>query len=336
MKNSLKNILSRSRTPSNNRPSINTQRGILVFFTMLLLSTTVSIQPGRSETVIDAVVAIVGNEIVTQSDIDRLSLTPKTPGQKEDRSVLIHRLIEERLILREVRRKRVSVSEAEIEYALNDIETRNRFPNRAAFKEAVASENQTWRKYVNDLENQLLILKLLSREVNINIKLNATTIQEHYHHNAEQFRLPDRMRLSRLLLKGGTGSSEAKREQIKEKLTTIYSALEKGSAFADLVKKYSEGPRRAKAGDLGFFNQGDLSPEIEQILSGVKAGAVSPPHHSAQSIHIFKVELREAGRLQDFEVVKKEIEERLVSEQRSQLQEQWIASLFEQTYVDIK
>jgi len=301
---------------------------------LLLSSTFVNLV--RSEIVIDAVVAIVGDEIVTQSDLDRLALNTRESGRKEDRSVLIHRLIEERLILREVRRKRVSVSDAELEFALNDIESRNRFPNRAAFKKAVASENQSWNKYVKDLENQLLILKLLSREVNININVNEEAVRRHYDTYSDQYRLPDRVHLSRLLLRGGSEASEEKRKQVEEKLAGIYSEIKKGTPFADLVKQYSEGPRRGQAGDLGFFNRGDLAPEIEQIVSGLKAGAVSPPHHSTQSVQIFKVVAREAGRKQDFESVKKEIEERLLSEQRAKLQEQWIAGLFEQTYVDIK
>ncbi len=329
MKNSLKSIL---------RPSqgiIRRKCGLPVLFAALLI-TTVSADPGPSEIVIDAVVAIVGNEIVTQSDLDRLSLDNQGSGRKEDRTKLIHRLIEERLILQEVRRKRVSVSDAEIEFALNDIQSRNRFPDRAAFKKAVASENQSWRKYVSDLENQLMILKLLSREVNINNKVDETAIRRHYETYPDQFRLPDRVRLSRLLLKGGSEASEEKKKEVEGKLATIYSALKKGSAFADLVKQYSEGPRKGKAGDLGFFIRGDLAPEIEQLISGLKAGAVSSPRHTTQDVQVFKLETREAGRKRDFESVKKEIEERLLSEQRATLQEQWIAGLFEQTYVDIK
>jgi len=310
-----------------------------VLLTTLFLTTLLfSFRPSETvaETVIDAVVAIVGNEIVTQSDLDQLSLNNQGSGRKEDRSALIHRLIEERLILREVRRKRVSVSDAEIEFALNDIQSRNRFPNRDAFKKAVAAENQSWRKYVTDLENQLMILKLIGREVNVNIKVDEAAIRRHYEDNSDQFRLPDRIHLSRLLLGGGSEASEGKRKQVGEKLNIIYLDLKTGRPFADLVKEYSEGPRKGKAGDLGFFNRGDLAPEIENLISELQPGAVSPPHHTTENVQIFKLEAREAGRKRDFESVKKTIGEHLLSKQRAKLQSQWISGLFEQTYVDIK
>lgn len=329
MKNSLKSIL-------------NCSEGILsrkcarpVLFAVLLL-TTLFTGTGHSDTVIDAVVAIVGNEIVTQSDLDRLSQSNRASGRNEDRSALIHRLIEERLIMQEVRKKRVSVSDAEIEFALNDIQSRNRLPDRDALKKAVASENQSWRKYVRDLENQLLVLKLLSREVNINLKVDEAAVRDYYETHSVQFRLPDRVQLTRLLLRGGLEASEEKKKAVEEKLEAIGSALKQGTAFEALVKKYSEGPRKGKAGNLGFFNRGELAPKIEQLVSGLQTGAVSPPHYTSQNVQIFQLKAREAGRKKHFEIVKKEIEARLLSEQRAKLQAQWIAGLFEQTYVDIK
>jgi peptidyl-prolyl cis-trans isomerase SurA len=317
------------------KPTFRPKQYQLILLAFILLS-SVTVRPARSELVIDAVVAIVGDEIVTQSDLDRLARIAQENGRSDDRSALIHRLIEERLILQEVRKKRISVRDSEIEFALSDIESRNGFPNRDAFKKAVIAGNQSWRQYVSDLENQLLILKLLGTEVNTNLKVDEMDLRHYYDTHPDQFGLPNRIRLSRLLLRLGASASEKRKKQVEEKLTTIGDALKKGNPFEALVKEYSDGPRAERGGDIGFFKPGDLAPGIEQLLEGLEVGANTVPHYTSESVQIFKVMSRDTNRTQDFESVRKEIRNQLLSEQRAALQAQWIASLFERTYVDIK
>jgi len=137
--------------------------------------------------VIDRVVAVANREIITQSELDQAEQTLKKEKAlpKEGEAALpfnlqrdlLTQLIEKRLILQEAKKKGVRLSDSEMELAFRDIEERNHFPSREAFKEAIAQENLSWEQYVKDLENQLLLLKLMNREIDSHIVLTAEEIQ---------------------------------------------------------------------------------------------------------------------------------------------------------------
>lgn len=289
--------------------------------------------------VIDRVVAIVGEEVITQSDLDRLKRSKQGPSAKDHPQShweLTRQLIEERLILQEVKRKNISVSEAELEFALNDIETRNRFPSREAFRQAVALESPSWEAYVASLKSQLLVLKLLNREIDMNISIEPEATLDYYETHPEAFTLPDRVRLKQILLQLPSGAGEAQIETLKQEADALYEDAIKGRPFDQLVHLYSEGPEKAEAGDLGFFNQGDLAPEIDRAVFGRKKGDIVSPIQSPLGFHLFKIEDVERGRREPLDKVQKEIEEKLLSKLRSARQSKWIEGLFERAYIDIK
>jgi len=297
------------------------------------------IRPAFGGPVIDRVIAIVGEEVITQSDLDRLLRSKKMETRSDDPQEqwkLTRHLIEERLILQEVKRKRIAVTDTEIEFALKDIETRNRFPDREAFRQAVALESQSWEEYVSSLKSQLLILKLLNREIDINISISPEAVQEYYDTHPETYALPDRVRLKQILLSLPANASEERIASRRRQAEEIYAEAQKGLPFDQLVALYSEGPEKERGGDLGFFNRGDLSPEIDRAVFGKKEGELIPPLQSPLGFHFFKVEREEAGRREPLEKVRKEIEERLISKSRSSLQAKWIDDLFEKSYIDIK
>jgi len=124
--------------------------------------------------------------------------------------------------------------------------------------------------------------------------------------------------------------------EVQTKINEIVSEIQKGVAFDKLITLYSEGPARRHGGDLGFFNEGDLSTEVDRVVFNLKEGEISPSIQTVAGFHFFKIEKREDGRRQAIEAVSKIIEEKLISETRSHLQDVWIDGLFEQTYVDIR
>lgn len=294
----------------------------------------------HAATAIDRVVAIAGKEVITQSQLDRIIRSRKDAGDpvvdSDDHWEILKQLIEEQLLIQEAKRKGISVSEEEVEFALKDIEKRNRIPDRKTLKEAVALDNISWDQYVKNLKNQVMAIKLLSREVNTMVSLNDQTIKAYYHEHPEIFGLPDRVKVRQILLRIPKNTSTKLEKQIKEKAETIYSEAHSGTDFTQLVLEYSEGREKKQEGNLGFFKKGDLTPKIDAELFRLKEGEITAPIRTPLGIHIFKIEIQEIGKLRPFESVKKRIKEKLITEETNALRSKWISDLWKRSFVEIK
>ena len=313
--------------------------GIFLTFSVLLPVVFSDHRHADAGILVDRIVAVVGKDVVTQSDLDRLLQSRKgfeKSKEKPDHWVILHQLIEERLIVHEAGKRGIRVSDEEIEFALKDIETRNNFPDRASFKQAVSMENIPWDQYVTNLKNQLLTLKLLSREINSKLKLSDEEIQAYYDSYSERFQLPDRVRIRQILLKFSPDTTDATKKTLRERAEKIYYDLHEGEDFIQLFRQHSASSAKNREGDLGFFRKGELAEKIEEAVFGLQEGEVSPPIENERGLHLFKVEEKETDRWIPFEKVRRDIEEKLLMEKRAALRKKWMDDLWEKSFVEIK
>ena len=137
---------------------INSLRKKIFYVTTMLL---LSAMPNGSiaAITIDKIVAVVNNEVITQSELDEILQRPrreineKFDGEEEQQLLnkltreLLNRLIEKRLQLQVARQKNITVGKEDVEAALNDIKLKNAFIDDEAFKRALAQEGMTLEQY---------------------------------------------------------------------------------------------------------------------------------------------------------------------------------------------
>ncbi len=301
--------------------------------------------PATAEGVlVDRVVAVANREIITQSELDQAeqALKKERGASREGDAEfslqrdLLTQLIEKRLVLQEAKKKGIRLTDAEMELALRDIEERNHFPNREALKQAVTQENLSWEQYTKDLENQLMLLKLMNREVDAHIVLTSEEIQAYYEAHPEKFKLPGKIRLKQVLLRLPEGASEEAEDRLRQKAEKVLSEARSGEDFNRLVQEYSDGPEKRLEGDLGYFQKGELTPEIDRAVFGLPEGAITPVVKSRIGFHLFKIEEVKESDRQPFEKVKKEIEEQLLGEKREGIRKKWLDELWSRSFVEVK
>jgi peptidyl-prolyl cis-trans isomerase SurA len=299
---------------------------------------------------IDRVVAVVNREVITQSELDEAAQALKKSrladpaalnptGEANDPNLqrdLLNRMIEQKLFQQEAKKSGIRVSDSELELALKDIEDRNRFSNREALKQAVTRENVSWEKYVEDLRSQLTVLKLMNREIDANLLITDAEVRAHYDAHPEEFQLPDQIRLKQILIRIPEGASGEVIERKRQKAEQVLNESKKGEDFVRLVEKYSDGSERRAGGDLGAFKKGDLTPEIDRVIFGLKDGEVSPVIQTGLGFHLFKVQVPSDVQKQPFEKVKKEIEEKLLHEKRTALRKKWVDEIWSRSFVEVK
>ena len=105
-----------------------------------------------------------------------------------------------------------------------------------------------------------------------------------------QFEQPARTRVSHILVKVPTVGGSGAEDQAKARAESALARIRGGADFAQVAREMSEDASTAsRGGDLGLIAQGELVPEVDKAIQGLKAGEVSGPVRSPFGFHLLKV-----------------------------------------------
>jgi parvulin-like peptidyl-prolyl isomerase len=89
------------------------------------------------------------------------------------------------------------------------------------------------------------------------------------------------------------------RQLLVDDLESAQRAVERlasGEDFVALSREVSRAPNAESGGELGFLEQGVLTPEVDEVIFALQAGEVSAPVEGPAGHHVFQVlEIVEAG-----------------------------------------
>ncbi|MFH1381014.1 MAG: peptidylprolyl isomerase [Candidatus Omnitrophota bacterium] len=290
--------------------------------------------------VVDKIVVIVNDEVITRGDIDRIlrplyqqnkdALGTEELAEKLDtaRKALVKRLINDKLLLAEARKKEVEIDQAEIDVKIDEI--KKRFPSEEEFVQAIAKENLV----ISDLEKQyrerMLIDKIIDQEVRYSISITPNEVLTYYEENKDKFNEPKKVKVSSILIRVGDQHSTEAAEKLARK---ILSRLEEGGDFAALAKKYSEGPYADSGGDMGWVKENELMDKINDLVFSLEINEISGILETTLGFHIFKVDAKAPARVKTFQEVKNPIEEILYRDKVEKKLVEWLDKLKENAYI---
>ena len=294
--------------------------------------------------VIDRIVVVVNNEIITQREID-IMLAPiynqyRTTYKGEDlirrleevREAIIKQLIEDRLILSEAKKQNITVDEKEVDERIDDI--RNKVGGDKELDAMLHQQNLTVNELRARYKEKIMIRKLIDRKVGAKIIITPLEVKNYYNENKEQFLSPEEIQLRQILIKvkPGQGGQEESLRRARE----IVKRIGEGCDFGGLAKEYSEGPYVENGGIMGYVKRGDLMPQIEDIVFDLKDGESTGIIQSTLGYHIFKVEQRRLRRVKELPEVRQDIEEYLYRDKADKRLRGWIDSLAKSAYIEFK
>jgi peptidyl-prolyl cis-trans isomerase SurA len=306
--------------------------------------------------VIDRIAAVVNQEVITLSDVQETTLQqavavtasrgglqpqPGDPAFAEaaltpqSLSQQLRRLIDRQLQEQAAAQHGIAVTDAELRQALDDINTRNRFASDDELTKALAAEGLTVEQYRRQLRVELLIAKLVNREVRGTVVLSPEEVQRYYQQHPDEFSLPERVKLRQIFLAAPAAQAEDHAGK-RARAQTIMEQLRSGAEFDQLARRFSDGPEAKEGGQLGWFTPGSLMPELDRAAFALQNGQVSELIESPLGWHILKLEEREGHRQESFDAIKEAVRSRLMEQRTQQRYEEWFLELRRNAYVDIR
>jgi len=245
--------------------------------------------------VVDRVVAVVGNGIIKQSDIDKMFFQMRSQGYGKGpgmKCMVYEDLLFQKLLLDQAKIDSLSVTDEQVESEIN-----NRIKQ---FVEQIGSEDKLEKYYGKKvfeiremfrsiIEDQLLTQQMqqtLVSEVEVTPNEVRNFFKEQKADSLPMINL--QFEIAQVVVEPEITNAE--KQKIKEKLGSYRERILKGEDFAKFAVIYSEDPMSAKkGGELGFMSRAELVPEFAAVAFKLDPGEVSRVVETEYGFHIIQL-----------------------------------------------
>jgi peptidyl-prolyl cis-trans isomerase SurA len=250
---------------------------------------------------IDAIVAVVDEDVILRSELDRevntlLGQLAQNGGQTPPRDVvesqLLERMIDFRVQLARADGTGIRVTDAEIEQTMRQIAQQNGI-TLDQMSMALARDGVSVQDFRRKLREQMAVERFRSRFVQQRVNVTATEIDNLI---ASGRMLAGEIRLSHILIPVPEGANPDQIAEAERNAGAVRSEIEGGLDFATAAIRHSRGPQALEGGDLGWRRVDQVPGAFGEALSQLKLGEVSPPFRGPGGFHIIKLaDQRESG-----------------------------------------
>lgn len=242
---------------------------------------------------IDAIVAIVEEDIVLRSELDQAVANVRRqfagqvalpPADVLERQVL-ERLVMQRLQLQRAAAGGIRVSDAELDAAIARIASGNNM-NLTQFRRAVEADGFNWEEFRQTVREEMTIDMLRARVARSRVEVSDTEIDLLL--ASDSFN-QDELRLAHILVALPDGASSEQIRIAREKAEGIVKLIDEGMAFAAAAIRYSDGPQALDGGDLGWRRLDQVPPGFVEAVQGLEIGQYTPPLRGPGGFHIIQL-----------------------------------------------
>ena len=326
---------------------------LLALLTLVLLFSS---QTGIHAEVIDRVVAEVNEDVITLSEVEEQGqavfqkIIQQAPAEERDAMLngawreVLDSIIDKTLIAQEAAKRNITVSEQELDAAIEQIVAANNI-TRELLLEDLRSNGIDEQTYRSNLRSQIYQNRLVSMEVRAKVVVTEDMLLDYYdtkytrHVKEGGFYLLQIGTSWDLAADSSSGGpSEADKAEARKRAERIHKLAVGGQDFSSLAMKYSDLPSGAEGGDIGVFTEDEMASYMRDAVLTLQTGDISPIVESPVGYQFFKLlSSREGGIVMQasYEAVKEEIRERMYNEIMQKELDDWINTIRDQAYIRV-
>lgn len=265
--------------------------GLFVFMLTICAGTL----KAQNVQVIDKVAAVVGGNIILQSDIEMQYAQYLSEGNRADpnvRCMILEQLLTNKLLTQQAVIDSIEVTEDEVD---DNINNRLRYmTNQAGGQEQLEKFlNRSLLQYKEEMrpavKEQLIAQKMQAK---ITEKTGVTPLEvKRYFEKIPRDSLPNyntEVEVGELVIYPKLTKEE--KQSFYDRAESLRMGIKAGDDFGTMARLYSQDPGSASSGgDLGFFDRSSMVKEFTSVAFRLKPGEISNVFESEYGFHFLQV-----------------------------------------------
>jgi peptidyl-prolyl cis-trans isomerase SurA len=302
---------------------------------------------GAEAAVVDRILAVVNEDVITQYDMDTLlrplvqnirsqQLAPERELQavRQLRAEMLNNLIDTKLTEQEVKRYNITITDEEVENYIQQLKQR-RSTTDEQLRGFLAEQGMTLEDYRREVKLQLQRTKLVNREVRSKVVITEAEIRAYYEKNKAKYGGGTQYHLWNLFVKLPPQASTQDREAAQNMLEEVLAELRRGRRFQEIVRMTAQLSLDVQGSDLGLFRIEELTPRLREVVRGLKAGQFSPVVETDFGYQIVFVEEIKETASRPLPQVESEIQDILFRERVDSRFTAWLSELRKRSHIKI-
>lgn len=280
------------------------------------------------------VLAMVNNQPITSYELKNKILTQiilsnQTIDQKtidKSKNVAMNFLINMKLKEIEIKKKRIEIDYVDVQKTLLNLSSND----LVSFEKKFSQNSIDYELFKKEIKTELSWQRLIYTLYNDKVKIDEKLVDEELKQILSQRQNSVEFNLSEIEIEVNNENKTSLINQVSEDIKTL--------GFEASAKKWSISPTALEDGKLGWLNLNALSPQIMNILKGLKINEVSKPIVKQGNVLFLKINDKktEIIKKEDLENLRKRIIDQKTNEMFRLYSNSYISKLKNNSFIEFK
>lgn len=273
------------------------------------------------------------------SELDEMARTVQpppgfNPKSKEEAKALkrqmLEALIDRKLAKAEAKKRGITISDKDLNQAVEGFKKKNHIPDDAALNQAMAKAGMTLKELRRQLADQIQQERMMAIAVGAKkVEISDAEVRRFYDTNVRDKGGGNQVHLEVVNMPYPPGATAAQKEEVQKKAETVLKDIRLGTSVAEVQRKYS-----LTVQDLGFINPADLHRQLADILSKLRPGEVAPIQNP-EGFQLVVLLGKRSGQPPSFEEAAPRIRQFLANKSMEKQYMEWLKTLRAKAHIKI-
>ena len=250
--------------------------------------------PAPASQRLDRIVAVVNDGVILQSELDEAVRTiqqqyadraGQLPPLEVIKRQVLNRLILMRLQVQRAQEQGISVSNADIDRAVQGVAQQNRL-SPEQLRTAVEQQGSSFAAFRQELADQITVQRLHQNVVQSSVSVTDSEIDNLL--DSPIYKAGE-VHLAHIQVSIPGGADAAAIQASQTKAEQAAAAINGGMDFSAAAIRYSDGADALEGGDLGWRRMDEIPPAFADTVAAMKPGQVSQILRGPTGFHILKL-----------------------------------------------
>lgn len=277
-------------------------KSLKVYTKIIMILAILVVSPALSRIlsaeVVDKVIIVINDEVVTQREYNRAFAPIKQNYERNfegeelakrleaaEKGLKDH-LINTKLAISLAKKNNVKIDEEELAGKIDKV--RAYYGTEEEFLLALSERGTNLTEFEREIREQMLAQALMQQEVAQKIVITPGEIRDLYEKNKENLVAPKQVKVRSIMVR--KSMDEAENKKARRKIENLLGQVKSGKDFATLAKESSEGPYADKGGEWGYVPPGNTVKEVDEVIFSLDVDKPSDIVETNIGYHIFLVE----------------------------------------------